>query len=404
MKVLFLTGYMYEEGVYEKYNGGINIYVTQLAKSLAKKKSISVYALTYGKGKSNNIDGVKYISHTYYDLLKTYIGMAKKNIRLTPKKNSLKKLYHVVDYAYIDQCIKKEKPDIVHIHGVMTGMIQHIQCCKLYGIPVLVTLHGLLSSEGGNPKTLLSEIEKDFFEYADNERIAISVISSGIKKRASRIYNLKDNSNIQVIGNGLALNEKKYIKEDIYSKYGLSKGKPILVCIGRIYPLKNQVLVAKAVEKMGEKLKKEVQLVFVGKETDNGELRKVISGLTCANNIFMLGFLSHNEIMNILQESSLNIIASTNEGFGLTAIESMSVGVPTIMFSDLDAYEDLKDTEAIYPVYNRNLNDFANEIERALECSWDKTKIINKSKQFNIINIIDKYVAEYKRVQERSNI
>ena len=38
-------------GVYEKYNGGINIYVTQLAKSLAKKKSISVYALTYGKGK-----------------------------------------------------------------------------------------------------------------------------------------------------------------------------------------------------------------------------------------------------------------------------------------------------------------------------------------------------------------
>lgn len=326
------------------------------------------------------------------------------NTRLLKKVDSVRKLYHVIDYDYIDQCIKKENPDIVHIHGVMFGMIQHIQCCKSHGIPVLVTLHGLLANDNENTKTLLNECEKTFFEYADNERIAISVISSGIKKRASKIYGLKDISNIQVIGNGLELNKKNDINEDIYRKYGLLKGRPILVCIGRIYPLKNQVLVAKAAEIIAEKYQREFQLVFIGKETDNGELRNTIDNLTCAKNIFMLGFLTHNETMNILHESSLNIIASTNEGFGLTAIESMSVGVPTIMFSDLDAYEDLKDTGAIYPVSNRSLDDFANEIEKALESNWDKLKIIDKSKQFDISNIIDKYIEEYKKVQRRNSI
>lgn len=393
MKVLFITGYMYEEGMFEKCKGGINLYVTEIARGISTYEDIEVFALTHGINRGIKHNGINYIRHTYTDIMKAMFYRSIEGHTTFKNRYSLRYVYHKATYKYFDRCIKELQPDIVHIHGIMMGIIHHIKSCEKYGIPVLVTLHGLIRSSETDRRSELGYMEEEFFRYADAHRIPITVVSSGVKEMAKEMYKLTDDSNIGIINNGIELKEAD-------AEITTVSNEKVIVHIGRICHVKNQIMVLNAMEQIFQMDPKGYKLIFIGLETDGGELRKLINSSKFSDSIEMLEFISHDDVMRILKTASLNIIASKTEAFGLTSIEAMSVGVPTVMFSDLESYADLSVSNAIFPIEKRDVQSLSKGILSALEYNWDRKEIIQNAKKFSMDKIVSEYINEYEKVRQ----
>lgn len=393
MKILFIMNYMYEEGAYERYRGGICRYVPQLGKAIAEESDTEVFAITYNKNQENCIGGIHYIEHRNIDVIKMYF----RNIRyITNNSRTLLDIYHLADQKYISNCIKTVHPDIVNIHGCMHGIFGYIETCRLLKIPVIVTLHGIL---GLDKVTIADEsmkgIEKELFLYADKNRLPLSVISSGIKRRAKLGYKLKNTDNISVINNGIVTNQ---VVEHSKIKYSFKDNQKYILCIGRIYKLKNQTMVVSAAEKVIDKGLNNIVVLFVGQETDCGELRNRIDESKYSDHFTILGEMTYQDVIELYKHSHLNIIASVTEGFGLTAIEAMTFGLQTVMFSDLDAFAELNETGAIIGVSARTADALAEGIIQGINAETKKEKLKKQAEKFQMNNIASEYINVYKQI------
>ncbi len=99
-------------------------------------------------------------------------------------------------------------------------------------------------------------------------------------------------------------------------------GKRIVLCIGRLCRQKNQIL---AVDAFAKANIINGVLVFAGSETDAGyedEIRRRAEQAGCADRIRFLGNVVPSSIPDVLAAATMTIVPSSQEAFGLTAIES----------------------------------------------------------------------------------
>ena len=98
-------------------------------------------------------------------------------------------------------------------------------------------------------------------------------------------------------------------------------------------------------------------------------------------------------------QSDFNILASIAEGFGLSIIEALYFGIPSIIFNDIDIYEDIGKT-SIIGIKNRTDEALAKGIEKMFLASWDSRKISKSFKKFDIEEMANKYLLNYKAINE----
>lgn len=110
--------------------------------------------------------------------------------------------------------------------------------------------------------------------------------------------------------------------------------RPVLVCLGRIDPVKNQLWL---VERMAEVHRRdpEIQLVLVGAETDPAyadAVRQRIAELDLAGRVLMPGRLppSDPRLIGLLQLARAVLVPSLSETFGLVILEAWAAGAPVI--------------------------------------------------------------------------
>ena len=94
----------------------------------------------------------------------------------------------------------------------------------------------------------------------------------------------------------------------------------------------------------------------------------------------------------------MNVVASKDEGFGLSIVEAAAHGVPTVTFSDLDAIPDLYDEKSMITITPRDDIALAKGIDVALSKIWDKEWIKKNVDRFSLDNMAMKYKAEYEKV------
>ena len=78
--------------------------------------------------------------------------------------------------------------------------------------------------------------------------------------------------------------------------------------------------------------KTNLDLILVGKKPDNiDELVELVNKKNLSERVHFTGFVSDDEMISILNQTRLYINASYFEGFGMTAVEMMGNGIPTIV-------------------------------------------------------------------------
>lgn len=433
MKVMIIAPYIYDDNIIEftKNKTGFGIMVQNIVSSVAELENVVLLTRVITKGK--NEKNFKILSHTWGQFfsnakLKDWlIGIKAFFANGVTVKDKARHVFYEVDGGYVRKQIQKEKPDIVHIHGIGTITESYIRICEEMKVRYTVTLHGLIGlNDSVSAPAYEKQIERDFLIKAEKNNIPISVISSGMKARIEEKYLGKKANNITVITNGTKKNDEndtKFIREegtltqekfqeyysdclkqnDLYPKlsdtyaylqYSKKNGKKILFFVGNITKNKNQMQAVEILK--NTKVFENILLVLWGREVDNGEVRKKIAEYQLHKNVILGGF---NDRMDIFWKfCDVNLFLSLNDGFGLPIVEGYMHGVPCVTFEDLDATQDLYYPEAMLKVKDRSNESVTDTLKIALDKNWKYEEIIEIGNMFSIDIMSEKYVNWYKEV------
>ena len=431
MKVMIIAPYIYDDNIIEftKNKTGFGIMVQNIVSSVAELENVVLLTRVITKGK--NEKNFKILSHTWGQFfsnakLKDWlIGIKAFFANGVTVKDKARHVFYEVDGGYVRKQIQKEKPDIVHIHGIGTITESYIRICEEMKVRYTVTLHGLIGlNDSVSAPAYEKQIERDFLIKAEKNNIPVSVISSGMKARIEEKYLGKKANNITVITNGTKKsneNDTKFIREegtltqekfqeyysdclkqnDLYPKlndtyaylqYSKKNGKKILFFVGNITKNKNQMQAVEILK--NTKVFENILLVLWGREVDNGEVRKKIAEYQLHKNVILGGF---NDRMDIFWKfCDVNLFLSLNDGFGLPIVEGYMHGVPCVTFEDLDATQDLYYPEAMLKVKDRSIESVANALRTSLDKNWNHEEIAEIGNMFSIDSMSEKYVNWYR--------
>ncbi len=163
-----------------------------------------------------------------------------------------------------------------------------------------------------------------------------------------------------------------------------------LITTGMIHPKKNLVRLAQAFRSMKIAGKFDGSLLIVGPDKYRGEeIRREIGEIDSGHDIIFAGCLTTADMAEMLKGAALFVFPALYEGFGLSLLEAMACGVPSVaartgalpeVASGSALLVDPYDVEEIGCAMDRALHDADRRgrlrqdgLKRAQDFSWDQT-------------------------------
>lgn len=406
MKIMVLAPNCY---IRESHNTrkwtGLDYVITQITDSLAVENE--VYIVTthfYSKSLIKNQSNIMY--NSIRSVIKGFkINEFRNYMKIIKVSKGKQKIKNIMLYLMINSVINKineVKPDIIHIHGIgFSSMCYSIAAIKTK-VPFVFTLHGLLSFSTDNDiDEYTKTIEKIFLEKSLLKNQQISLVSSGIKNKILKRLNCQMSSSLKVILNATDISVNITPNVNIMEKYKLTPGKKIMICVGSICNNKNQKQLIRACSMLNDEVKNNLYVLLIGTDRTNGEVDNFIEKSHLSYMIKNCGFIDKDTLVSYYKVADYNVVLSKEEGFGLSIIEAMSFGIPTLMFQDLDIMKDVYHPNIILPMDKRSDNVVKEGIEKMISKKWDKENIIKSSKKFSHLSLSKEYLTLY---QEAINL
>lgn len=168
-----------------------------------------------------------------------------------------------------------------------------------------------------------------------------------------------------------------------------------LVAIGRLSKEKGFDDLLKLFKKISIK-HPDWKLNIIGDGMEKNNLLDLAKELKLGDKVVFHGYQNKDYINNILLESSIYVMTSHTESFGLVLIEAMSYGVPCISYTSAQgANEIISDGETGYLIKNRSEDEMIEKIELLIENEKLRNKLGKnarlRSKNYSNEVILDKW-------------
>lgn len=138
-----------------------------------------------------------------------------------------------------------------------------------------------------------------------------------------------------------------------------------------------------------------IQFQLVGEMTD-----EVVS-LTKPSNVELLGLMSHENIIRLLDEADAFIFPSHTEGFSLALAESMARGLPSVA-TNVGANASMLENQGGYVVEVGDVSSIKEAISKMQEASVRKEMsqwCIDKVREnYTVTSVMNEFISQYKRV------
>lgn len=217
-------------------------------------------------------------------------------------------IFHALDFArsrwnilllwQLTQCINKIEPQIVHAQaGKASELLQKIRPF-LADTKTVTTIHG-------------TKKNKSAYLVGDAVIAVSQALTTGIpKEKAQVIYN---GVYPQPILNTQAKEKLKYSIEQLFPNFNTSK--KLVICIGRLEPVKNIALLIQAMQHI------DANLWIVGDGSLRQNLENQVKQQKLHHRVAFLGFRS--DARDLLQLADVVVLSSDREGFPLVMVEAL---------------------------------------------------------------------------------
>ncbi len=225
--------------------------------------------------------------------------------------------------------------DIVHVQGLFsTPTPIALIYAKLFHKKVLLTPHGTLGHwclvSGSRFKSL-------WLKWLIQPYLSNVIWHASSEKEKLEILSVYSNVNIQVIANGININEFEKINimnqlEFInkFCDYKKSDVTKIIVSMGRLQRVKGfNILINSFVKVL--KQYPNTKLLIAGQ--DEGEKQNLLDQIIqnhLENNVFLVGQISGQDKVDFLANANLFVLPSHSENFGIVYAESLAAGTPIV--------------------------------------------------------------------------
>lgn len=213
--------------------------------------------------------------------------------------------------------------DILHVHYAIPHayaafIAKQILKEENINLPVITTLHGTDITLVGRHPTYKSAVE-----FSINQSDFVTSVSKSLKKDTLELFNLK--KSIEVIPN--FIDTKLFFKaKNCPRKYLAFPEERLLVHVSNFRKVKKVTDVVKVFYQVQKNIKAKLLLVGTGPEREQTEL--LIRKLNLDSKV--LFFSATQNIYKILCTCDLFLLPSSQESFGLAALEAMAAGLPVI--------------------------------------------------------------------------
>lgn len=290
--------------------------------------------------------------------------------------------------------IQKDKPDIYHEPNFLAYK------CNL---PTIITVHDLswIKFPEVHPPTRVREMNR-FFERGMKRARHIITDAEYIRQEFIQQFNYPADR-ITAIPLGVSKSFKPFSQEQTRAaliKHELKHGNYILA-VGTLEPRKNLIVAIDAFLLMPEELRHKYPLVIAGsKGWLLGDLEKKLSPLLKSGEIRLLGYVSQDELPQIIAGALTLIFPSIYEGFGLPPLEAMACGVPVIASNNSSIPEVVGDTGIL--LNSNDTQGFAAAITSLIENPALRARLsqmaLERSKQFTWEQCALSTLEVYKKV------
>ena len=287
-------------------------------------------------------------------------------------------LEEINNYSIVAGVIARTVPcDIIHSHDWLTYPAG-IHAKNITGKPLVIHVHATdFDRSRGNVNPTVFAIEKDGMNNADH----IITVSNLTRRTVIEKYGI-DPAKVTTVHNAVIplsdelLNLPRRVGDD----------EKVVTFLGRITMKKGPEYFVEAAAKVLRKNAK-VRFVMAGSGDMMDDMIKLAAKRGIADRFHFTGFLKGKEVYEMLRDSDVYVMPSVSEPFGISPLEAMEMGVPSIIskqsgcaeilsnviktdYWDIDAMADAIHAITSYPALYHQLRQ--DGIEEIHGITWEK--------------------------------
>jgi len=245
------------------------------------------------------------------------------------------------------------KPDLLHVHCIKAGYMGAV-LGKLLGIKrVIFTNHGWPFPE---MSPLIAFIVKNMQKVVSRMVFRVICVSKADMELA--------------LNDGLCpINKITYIHNGIETPSQIhraiaKKDKLDILFVGRLVATKDPYTLIEAIKQLKDI---PLRLLIIGAGNEEDEVRRFIQKNGLADRIFLDGERDHDYVIDRMARSDIFVLTTNREGFGLSVLEAMSLGLPVIGTRIGGLPELIEDNANGYLVAPKNVEDLAGKLRKLSE-------------------------------------
>ena len=292
---------------------------------------------------------------------------------------------------------KTHQLDVVHVHYAIPHayaayFAKQILAEQGIKLPVITTLHGTdITLVGQHPSY------KSGVEFSINHSDFVTAVSESLKKDTYKVFNIQ--KEIHVIHN--------FIENQLYGQLKpcpkcnfVEKDEKLLIHISNFREVKNVPDVVRVFHKVQQQIKS--KLLLLGTGPDMEKVRELVHELGIQEKVIFLG--KTRQINEILCMGDLFLLPSSQESFGLAALEAMASGLPVIS-SNAGGISEVN-TQGVTGFLSNihNVEEMAQNAIHILEnpetLEQFKKAALQRSLDFSVEKILPLYEAVYKKAYQ----
>lgn len=215
------------------------------------------------------------------------------------------------------QAYRSLRPDVINIQCFGPNGVYATVLSRMVGVPLVVSSHGetFADEHGVFDRSALLRVSLRRAVQVGLATGCSPVVADDLRTRFSA-------PEVHVVPNGVATEHRSYVGEGVAPAHA----RPLLLGVGRLVPQKGFDLLLEAAARS----RAQPDVWIVGDGAQRGPLEALAQKLGLAERVQFLGRQAPSQVGALMQQSSVVVVPSRTEAFGMVVLEAWAHGIPLV--------------------------------------------------------------------------